>query len=97
MGMSNALRQKLYRQRRNGGLPKIVYRKPIDRRAAPQKWADATADLLGILETYQSWRDGMPSGISDGVTAQKLDAILELRDLVEELAGADLPKGFGRD
>lgn len=97
MAMSNALRQRLFRQRRDDGIPKVVYRKPIDRRAAPQRWADATADLLSILETYQAWRDGMPAGISESGTAQKLDAILELRDAVEELASADLPKGFGRD
>jgi hypothetical protein len=29
--------------------------------------------------------------------AQRLDELLTLRDLVDQLASADLPKGFGRD
>jgi hypothetical protein len=30
-------------------------------------------------------------------TAQRLDDVLALRDLVEQLQGVDLPQGFGRD
>ena len=53
--------------------------------------------LLGILDGYQEWRDNMPAGVSDSATAQRLDDLLALRDLVEQLQGVDLPKGFGRD
>jgi hypothetical protein len=42
---------------------------------------------------------GRASRISplDSATAQHLDDVLALRDMVEQLQGADLPKGFGRD
>jgi hypothetical protein len=52
---------------------------------------------LGILDGYQEWRDNMPGGVSDSATAQRLDDMLALRDLVEQLQGVDLPMGFGRD
>jgi hypothetical protein len=53
--------------------------------------------LLAILDDYQAWRDGMPEGVASSATAEKLDAVLELRELVEQLEAAELPKGFGRD
>ena len=39
----------------------------------------------------------MPAGLADGATAQCIDDVLALRDLVEQLQAAELPKGFGRD
>ena len=36
----------------------------------------------------------MPAGISDSATAQRLDEVLALRDLVEQLQGVDLPQGL---
>jgi hypothetical protein len=45
--------------------------------------------LTDLLDVYQAWRD------SD--VAQRFDDVLELRDLVGQLAAADLPKRFGRD
>ena len=97
MALSNAERQRAFRQRRTAHQPKLRYRKPIDRRSAPQKWTEAIEDLVSILNSYQEWRDGMPPGVADSSTAQKLDAVLELRGIVEELATAELPRGFGRD
>jgi len=41
--------------------------------------------LLGILDGYRDWRDNLPPGPADGATAQRLDEVLELRDLVEQL------------
>jgi hypothetical protein len=35
--------------------------------------------------------------VADSAIAERLDAVLELRELVEQLQGAELPKGFGRD
>jgi hypothetical protein len=34
---------------------------------------------------------------SDRQRAERLDAMLEWRDLVDQLLLADLPRGFGRD
>jgi hypothetical protein len=59
--------------------------------------ADMVDTLLGILDGYQDWRDNMPAGLADSATAQRIDDVLALRDLVEQLQAAELPKGFGRD
>jgi hypothetical protein len=53
--------------------------------------------LADLIEDYHSWRDALPAGLADSGIAQRLDDVLELRDLVDQLAAADLPKGFGRD
>ncbi len=98
MALSDAERAKSYRDRRRAAVePVIRYRLPKDRRTRPKLWADATGALLAILDDYQAWRDGMPEGVASSATAEKLDAVLELRELVEQLEAAELPKGFGRD
>jgi hypothetical protein len=38
-----------------------------------------------------------PSSLANSVTAEALDAVLELRGYVEELQAVELPTGFGRD
>jgi hypothetical protein len=53
--------------------------------------------LAELLDGFQDWRDNLPAGLADSDIAQRLDDVLELRDLVDQLAAADLPKGFGRD
>jgi hypothetical protein len=75
----------------------VRYRRLMDRRSKAKQWDDAVDTLLGILDGYQEWRDNMPAGVSDSATAQRLDDVLALRDLVEQLQSVDLPKGFGRD
>jgi len=95
--LSDAERAKRYRERRKAGEKPVRYRRPADRRSRPQQWADAVETLLSVLESYQDWRDNMPEGVADSITAQRLDEVLELRDLVEQLQAAELPKGFGRD
>ena len=39
--------------------------------------------MLVILDGYQERRDNMPAGVSDSATAQRLDDVPALRDLVE--------------
>jgi hypothetical protein len=53
--------------------------------------------LLDRLDAYQDWRDKLPAGMADSAIAERLDTVLELRDLVEQLEAAELPRGFGRD
>jgi transposase len=67
-------------------------------------WAEATlaklsakSALLDCLDAYQNWRDNLPTGVADSAMAERLDTVLELRDLVEQLEAAELPRGFGRD
>jgi hypothetical protein len=41
--------------------------------------------------------DRIPPGLADTATTQRIDDVLALRGLVEELDAAELPRGFGRD
>jgi hypothetical protein len=97
MALTDAERARRYRERHKAGERALRYRRPADRRSKPQQWADAVATLLELLEGYQEWRDNLPQGLEDTLMAQRLDDVLALRDLVEQLEGVDLPKGFGRD
>ena len=49
--------------------------------------------LADLIEDYQAWRDSLPPSLAGST----LDELLTLRDLVDQLAAAELPKGFGRD
>ena len=53
--------------------------------------------LADLLDQFQEWRDKLPSSLANSATAEALDAVLELRDHVEDLQAVELPKGFGRD
>ncbi len=98
MAMSDAERQARRRARLKAGeQPVIRYRKPADRRRRPQQWADACQALTDVLDSYQDWRDRMPANLADSTTAQLIDDVLELRGLIDQLAAAELPRGFGRD
>ena len=98
MALTSAERQRAYISRLKAGLPIAPKpRKPVDRRSKPQRWADAVNELLSLLDDYQTARDNLPDSLAESIYVEKLNAILELRDLVETLADADLPKGFGRD
>jgi len=39
----------------------------------------------------------LPASLAGSALCERLDAVLELRDLVDQLSLADLPRGFGRD
>jgi hypothetical protein len=103
--MSVAERSAAYRARRKAELEaagkapvvRLRYRRPADRRSRPQRWAEAVETLADLIDDYQSWRDSLPTGVADSYLAQRLDDLIELRDLVDQLAAAELPKGFGRD
>jgi hypothetical protein len=98
MALTSAERQRAYISRLKAGIPTAPKpRRPIDRRSKPKRWDDAVADLLDLLDAFQEARDNLPEALAETAYVEKLDAILELRELVETLADADLPKGFGRD
>jgi hypothetical protein len=75
----------------------IRYRHPKDRRSRPEQWADAINTLMDCLDRYQQWRENLPDSLANSALAERLDAMLEWRDLVDQLSLADLPRGFGRD
>jgi hypothetical protein len=95
--LSDAERQARYRARRQAEQvsPLIRYRRPADRRTRPQRWHDAVAELLALQAQYAAWCEAMPDSLRDTVTAEALQAIVEL-DL-DELANIEPPRGFGRD
>lgn len=97
MALSGAERARLFRERRAAGAKVMAYRRPKDRRTRPQQWEDAVRTLLEVMDAYQEWRDSLPPGLEDSATAERLDAVLELRDQVEQLEAVELPRGFGRD
>ncbi len=95
--LSDAERQARYRARRQAeqSPSSIRYRRPADRRARPQRWHDAVAELLALQAEYAAWCDALPNSLRDSATAEALQAILEL-DL-DVLADIEPPRGFGRD
>jgi hypothetical protein len=46
---------------------------------------------------YQEWQANLPASLAESTLAERLGAVLELRELVEQPEVAELPKGFGRD
>jgi hypothetical protein len=97
--MSDAERSAAYRVRLKAAAPaaKVRYRRSADRRSKPQRWQDAVETLADLLDGYQAWRDALPASLADSEIAGRLDEMLQLRDMVEQLAAAELPPGFGRD
>ena len=95
--LSDAERQARHRARRQQQqpLPAIRYRRPADRRARPQRWRDAVAELLALQAEYAAWGDALPDSLRDSPTAEALHAIADL-DL-DVLADIQPPRGYGRD
>ena len=95
--LSNAERQARYRARRQAEQPPPVvrYRRPTDRRARPQRWRAAVAELLALQGEYADWYEAMPDSLRDSATAEALQEIVDL-DL-DVLAAIVPPRGYGRD
>jgi len=95
MGMSNAERQRRYRERRKAELPAVHYRRPQDRRSRPQRWRDAVQTLVDLQVEYQDWLDNLPDSLHESAVAEKLEAICEYD--FGDLEALEPPLGFGRD
>jgi hypothetical protein len=95
--LSDAERQARYRARRQAEeLPPLVrYRRPLDRRARPQRWNNAVAELLALQAEYAAWYEALPDSLRDNATGEALQAIAELD--FEPLAEIVPPRGYGRD
>ena len=95
MALTNAEKQRRWRERRAAGMPVVRYvRAPEPRRSRPERWRAAVATLRELQESYQQWRDNLPESLEDSATAGLLDAVIEV-DL--DQLDVELPKGFGRD
>ena len=95
MALTNAERQRRYRERRTAQQPLTKARRPRDRRSRRQRWQDAVRTLLALRDEYQEWLDNLPDSLRESAQADKLAAICEL-DL-EALESIDPPRGYGRD
>jgi hypothetical protein len=95
--LSDAERQARHRTRCCAQQPHIAIRirKPVDRRSRPSRWRDAVAELLVLQAEYAAWLATMPNSLQESVTAEALQAIVDL-DL-DTLASVDPPRGYGRD
>jgi hypothetical protein len=95
--LTAAERQARYRAAQAAGVKPVRYRRPADRRSRPKQWTDAIDTLNRCLDAYQAWRDSLPGSLAEAAIGERLDALLELREHVEALEAAELPRGFGRD
>lgn len=100
MALSNAERQRRYRQRRRAGETKVVYRKPKGPRSRSARLKDAIETIITIREEYRDRRDSVPEALEeDTATVALLEQVLEALDALEldSLAALELPRGYGRD
>ena len=99
MALSNAERQRRWRERQRTSNPPPRTRARRDRRTRHQQWRDAIATIITLRDGWQTWRDDMPENLTASPTAERLDEVLERLEDVdwEHLAALDLPRGFGRD
>lgn len=96
MALSNAERQRQYRERQKTNAPKVrhVTKTSKDKRSRVQRWQEAVEVLRDLQVQYQEWLDNLPESLQDSTLAEKLQAVCDLD--IDEL-DVDLPKGFGRD
>ena len=95
MGLSNAERQRRFRERRKEQQPRIHCRRSQDRRSRPQRWCDAVQTLVDLQIEYQDWLDNLPGSLQGSAVAEKLEAVCEYD--FGDLEALELPLGFGRD
>ena len=97
VALTNAERQRRYRERRAAGEP---VREPPPRPRAPRpkprpaRWAAAVAELRTLQAQYETWRDNLPEALAGSRTAELLD---EVCDVDLDAVDVELPRGFGRD
>ena len=95
MGLSNAERQRRFRERQKAGDTRVKYRRPQDRRSRPQRWRHAVETLVDLQGEYQAWLDNLPDSLRASVLAECLRGICE-HDF-GDLEALEPPRGFGRD
>ena len=96
MALSNAERQRRYRERCKAGQPRAPYRRPQQRSSRPRRWQDCSAKPCSTSRvSNQAWLDNLPDSLGESALADKLEAICGL-DL-GELENVEPPLGFGRD
>ena len=97
MALTNAERQRRFRERRRAAVP--VQEPPRPPRTPrtpprPKRWAAAVAELRQLQAEYETWRDGLPESLGESRTAELLEGVCDV-DL--DALDVELPRGFGRD
>ena len=96
MALTNAERQRRFRERRAAGELVLHHppRRPPRPKPRPARWAAALAELRDLQAEYETWRDNLPEALAGSRTAELLD---EVCDVDLEAVDVELPRGFGRD
>ena len=94
MGLTNAERQRRFRERRAAGVPVQPAPRPPRTPPRPRRWAAALAELRTLQAEYEAWRDRLPESLTDSRTAELLEGVCDV-DL--DALDVELPRGFGRD
>lgn len=96
MALTNAERQRQYRERRKANAPKTRYVTKLlkGKPSRVQRWQEAVETLRHLQGEYQEWFDSLPESLQDSTLAEKLQAVCDLD--IDDL-DIDLPRGFGRD
>ena len=69
---------------------------------AAKSWVErllAAGARVCVVDPFEVWwglRASADENLAEAANGAQLDAVLELRDHVDDLAAAELPKGFGR-
>ena len=96
MALTNAERQRRFRERRRAAVPvKPRTERPAARpKPRPARWTAAVAELRQLQAEYEAWRDQLPESLADSRTAELLEGVCDV-DL--DALDVELPRGFGRD
>ena len=83
MALTNAERQRRFRNRRKAAAKPIRPGAPIDRRPRHRRWTDAVETLIRLQEECRDWHDALPEALHDTTTGERLGIIcdLDLSDL----------------
>ena len=96
VALTNAERQRRFRERRAAGVPVRDPPRPRPPRPKPRpaRWAAALVELRTLQGEYEAWRDQLPESLAESRTAELLEGVLDV-DL--DAVDVELPRGFGRD
>jgi hypothetical protein len=97
VALSDAERSARYRANKTAGKPSIRWRRPAVRRGRVARWQEAVETLTQLITEYDEWLANLPEPLAESRMAERLQEVTALRTLVDELATAELPRGFGRD
>ena len=76
--MTNAERQRRYRERQAASEPVRTVVHPKDRRPRPKRWADAGGQLRTLQAEYEAWRDQLPESLDDSRTAELPEGVCDV-------------------